>query len=70
VKIWCYIEVKHVSDIFQSLEYDILRRIIVNNLFVKLEKYIWKIREVGFLKVVIGLDKIKIEKKKVQEVVN
>ena len=41
-----------------------------NNLFVKLEKSVWKVREVGFLKVVIRLDKMKIEKEKVQEVVD
>ena len=39
-------------------------------MFVKLEKYMWKVREVGFLKVVMGLDKMKMKKEKVQEVVN
>ena len=41
-----------------------------NNLFVKLEKCIWKVREVRFLRVVIRLDGVEIEKEKVQGVVN
>jgi len=43
----------------------LLRRIVENDLFVKLEKYIWKVREVGFLEVTIGQNRIKMEKKKV-----
>ena len=49
---------------------EVLRRMAENNLFVKPEKCIWKVREVRFLRVVIEPDKVKIEKKKVQEVVN
>jgi len=41
-----------------------------NDLFVKQEKHIWKVREVGFLRVMIGLGSIRIEKEKVQEVVD
>ncbi len=33
---------------------EVLRRIVENGLFVKQEKYVWKVREVGFLGVVIG----------------
>jgi len=47
-----------------------LRRIVENDLFVKPEKCVWKFREIGFLRVVIGPDGVKIEKKKVQEVVD
>ena len=49
---------------------EVLKRIVENYLFVKPEKYIWKIREIGFLEVVIGLDEIKIEREKVQGVVD
>jgi len=35
---------------------------VENNLYIKLEKYKWKIREVGFLEVVISSKGIKIEK--------
>jgi len=44
---------------------EVLRRMAENNLFVKLEKYVWKVREVGFLGVVIGPDGVKIKKEKV-----
>jgi len=35
---------------------EVLRRIVENDLFVKPEKCMWKVREVGFLGVVIGPD--------------
>ena len=37
---------------------------------MKLKKYIWKVREIGFLEVIIGPDSVKIEKEKIQEVVD
>jgi len=37
---------------------------------VKLEKCTWKIREIGFLGVIIGPKGFKIEKKKVERVMN
>ena len=46
-----------------------LKRLEENNLFVKLEKYVWKVREVKFLGVIIEEDKVRMEKKKVQGVV-
>ena len=49
---------------------EVLRRTAENDLFVKLEKYMWKIIEVVFLRVIIGLDRVKIEKEKVQEVMD
>ena len=48
---------------------EVLRRLEENDLFVKLEKCVWKIREVGFLEVVIGEDGVRMEKEKVQGVV-
>ena len=47
-----------------------VKRMKENDLFVKLKKYIWKVREVRFLGVVIGLDRIKMEKEKVHGVVD
>jgi len=44
---------------------EVLRRIMENNLFVKLEKYIWEVKEVRFLEVIIEPKGLKIEKKKV-----
>ena len=49
---------------------EVLKWLEENNLYVKLEKYIWKIREVGFLGVVIGPNGIEIEKKKMDGVLS
>ena len=48
---------------------EVLRRMGEND-FVKLEKYVWKVREIEFLEVVIGPDKVKMGKEKVQGVVD
>ena len=38
---------------------EIIKRLAENDLYIKLEKYKWKVREVDFLEVVIGLEGIK-----------
>ena len=48
----------------------VLRKMAENDLFVKPEKCVWNVREVGFLEVIIGLDGIKMKKKKIQRVVD
>ena len=48
----------------------VVKRLVENDLYVKPEKYKQKIREVGFLEVVIRLEEIKIEEKKVKGVLN
>jgi len=48
---------------------EVLRMLKENDLFVKLEKCVWKVREVGFLGVIIGEDRVRMEKKKVQGVI-
>ena len=47
---------------------EIVKKLEENDLYMKLEKYKWKIREVGFLGVVIEPDRIKIEEEKVKEI--
>jgi len=47
---------------------EILRRLEENNLYIKLEKYMWKARKIGFLGVVIGPDGIEMEAEKVDGV--
>jgi len=37
---------------------EILRRPEENNLYVKLEKCVWKVKKIGFLGVIIGPDRI------------
>ena len=48
---------------------EVLKRLEENNLFVKPEKCVWKVREVGFLGVIIGEDGVRMEKEKVQRVI-
>ena len=48
----------------------ILWRLEENDLYVKLEKCMWKAREIGFLGVVIGPNGIEMEKEKVDEVLS
>jgi len=45
-----------------------MKKLAENYLYVKLEKYKWKVREVDFLGVVIGLEGIKMEEEKVKGV--
>jgi len=49
---------------------EILRRLEENDLYVKLEKYVWKARKIGFLGVVIGPNGIEMEKEKVDGVLS
>ena len=51
-----------------ELVVEVIRRLKENDLYVKPEKCKWKVREVEFLEVVIGLEGIKMEKKKVKGV--
>jgi len=55
-----------------KLAYDkeVVKRLAKNNLYVKPEKWKYKIREIKFLGVVIGLKRIKIEKEKVKRVLD
>ena len=46
---------------------EVLRRLEENDLFVKPEKCVWKIREVGFLGVIIGKDGVRMEKERFKE---
>ena len=49
---------------------EILKRLAENNLYVKLEKCKQKIREVEFLGVVIGPERIKMKKEKMKKVLD
>jgi len=54
---------------YDEIVEEVLRRLEENDLFVKPEKCVWKIREVGFLGVIIGEDGVRMEKEKVQGVI-
>jgi len=49
---------------------EIVKRLAENDLYMKLEKCKWKIREVELLGVVIGPERIKMEKEKIKGVLD
>jgi len=51
---------------YDELVEEVVKRLVENDLYMKPEKYKWKVREVGFLGVVIELKGIKIEEEKVK----
>ena len=53
---------------YDELVAEVIRRLEANDLYIKPEKYKWKVREVGFLGVVIGPEGIKMKKEKVRGV--
>ena len=48
--------VTEIEEGHDKIVKEVLRRLEENNLFVKPEKCVWKVREVGFLGVIIGED--------------
>jgi len=73
-KVWSFIDViiveTEMEEEHDELLEEILKRLEENNLYVKLEKCRWKIREVDFLGVVIGLEGIKMKEEKVKLVLD
>ena len=64
-----------IVEIEEEKEHDkvveeVVRKLVENDLYITLEKCKWKIREVEFLEVVIELEGIKMEKEKIQGVLN
>ena len=55
---------------YNELVKEVVRRLAENYLYVKLEKCKWKMREVGFLGVVIGLEEIKMGEEKIKGVLD
>ena len=53
-----------------ELVVEIIKRLEKNDLYMKPEKYKQKVREVGFLGVVIGPDRIKMEEEKIKGVLD
>ena len=59
-----------IEEGYDNIVEEVLRRIAENDLFIKPEKCVEKVREVGFLRLVMGPDGVKMEKEKFQEVVD
>ena len=55
---------------YDKLVEEVVRRLAENNLYIKPEKYKWKVKEVGFLGVVIKPERIKIEENKIKDILN
>ena len=58
-----------MEERYDEIVEEVLRKLEENDLFVKPEKCVWKIREVGFLGVIIGEDRVRMENEKVQGVI-
>jgi len=59
-----------IEEGHNELVEEVVRRLAENDLYVKLEKCKWKVKEVGFLGVMIGLEGIKMKEDKVKEVLD
>jgi len=55
---------------YDEIMEEILRRLEENDLYIKPEKCIWKVRKIGFLGVVIGPKGIEMEEEKVDGVLS
>jgi len=55
--------VTETEEEYDKIVEEVLRRMEENDLFVKPEKYVWKVREVRFLGVIIGPYSVRMEKK-------
>jgi len=55
---------------YNEIVKEVLKRLEENDLYVKPEKCVWKVRKIGFLGVVIGPNGIEIEEEKVDEVLS
>ena len=60
---------KETEEGHNEIVEEVLRRLEENDLFVKPKKCVWKVKEVGFLKVIIEEDRVRMEKEKVQGVI-
>ena len=49
---------------------EVVKRLVENDLCIKPEKYKWKVKKVGFLKVVIGPERIKIKEEKMKSILD
>jgi len=60
----------NMEEGYNKLVEEVLKRLEENDLFMKLEKYKWKVREVEFLEVVIGPKRVEMQREKVEGALN
>ena len=58
------------EEVYNKLVEEVVRKLVENDLYMKLEKYKWKVGEVGFLGVIIELEGIKMEEDKMKGVLD
>ena len=59
-----------MKEEYDEIVEEVVKRLAKNDLYVKLEKYKWKVKEVGFLGVIIELERIKIEEEKMKSILD
>ena len=59
-----------MEEEYDEIVEEVLKQLEENNLYVKPEKCVWKVRKIGFLGVIIGPNGIEIEKEKVDRVLS
>jgi len=62
--------IKSLQEGHDEIVKEILKRLEKNDLYIKPEKYIWKVRKIRFLGIIIEPNRIEIEKKKVDEILH
>ena len=59
-----------MEEEYDEIVEEVLKQLEENDLYVKPEKCVWKVRKIGFLGVIIGPNGIEIEKEKVDRVLS
>jgi len=59
-----------IEEGYNKIVEEVLKQLEENDLYVKPEKYVWKVRKVRFLGVIIGPNGIEMEKEKMDRVLS
>jgi len=59
-----------IEEGYNKIVEKVLKQLEENDLYVKPEKYVWKVRKVRFLGVIIGPNGIEMEKEKMDRVLS
>ena len=67
---WSGFKLSQLESYNDKIMKEILKRLEENNLYIKPEKYVWKVQKIEFLGIVIGPNGIEMEKEKVNGVLS
>ena len=59
-----------IEEEYNKIVKEVVRRLVENNLYIKLEECKWKVQKVEFLGVVIGLEGIKMKDEKIKNILS